>query len=166
MAGAGEKAFCAGGDVKALFQEGATIEDRLAFFRSEFQLDYHMSTISSVQIANWDGIVMGGGFGVSAFAPFIIATENSMFAMPEAKLGFFTDVASSYLLSRLRSNIGYYLGLTGSRLKGEEVYLAGLANYFIRRENLELAFRDLRDTLPKVDGNIKHHIHVVLSRYH
>ena len=92
-----------------------------------------MSQIKSLQIANWDGIVMGGGFGVSAFAPFIIATENTMFAMPEAKLGFFTDVGSTYLLSRLRNNIGYYLGLSGSRLKGEDLFIVGLANYFIQR---------------------------------
>jgi 3-hydroxyisobutyryl-CoA hydrolase len=62
---------------------------------------------------------MGGGFGITSFAPFIIATENTMYAMPECKLGFFPDVGSSYLLSRLRSNIGYYLGMTGLRLKGE-----------------------------------------------
>lgn len=89
-----------------------------------------------MEIANWDGIVMGGGFGISAFSPFIIATENSMFAMPEAKLGFFTDVGSSYLLSRLRNNIGYYLGLTGSRLKGEDVYLSGLAHYYFHPDSL------------------------------
>jgi len=72
--GAGGKAFCAGGDVKALFQPGATAEDRLAFLRDQFTLDYRISQLKSLQIANWDGIVMGGGFGVSAFAPFIIAT--------------------------------------------------------------------------------------------
>jgi 3-hydroxyisobutyryl-CoA hydrolase len=63
-----------------------------------------------------------------------------MFAMPEAKLGFFTDVGSSYLLSRLRSNIGYYLGLSGSRLKGEDVYISGLANYFLQRDSIEPAY--------------------------
>lgn len=91
-------------------------------------------------MANWDGIVMGGGFGISAFAPFRIATENTMFAMPEAKLGFFTDVASGYVLSRLRSNIGYWLGMTGARLRGEEVFISGLANYFIPRTSLPSAF--------------------------
>jgi 3-hydroxyisobutyryl-CoA hydrolase len=56
-----------------------------------------------------------------------------MYAMPEGKIGFFTDVGAGYFLSRLRSNIGFYLGLTGARLKGEDVYLAGLAKYFIPR---------------------------------
>ncbi len=90
----------------------------MAFFREEFTLDYKISQLKAVQIANWDGIVMGGGYGLTCMAPFIIASENTMFAMPEAKLGFFTDVASCYILSRLRNNIGFYLGMTGSRLKG------------------------------------------------
>lgn len=94
----------------------------------------------ALEIANWDGIVMGGGFGISAFSPFRIATENTMFAMPEAKLGFFTDVGSSYILARMRSNIGYYLGLTGARLKGEDVYISGLANYFLERDSLQPAY--------------------------
>ena len=82
LEGAGGKAFCAGGDVKALFDKDAKVEDRLSFFRQEFKLDYHVSQLSSIQVANWDGIVMGGGFGISAFAPLRIATENTMFAMP------------------------------------------------------------------------------------
>lgn len=61
---------------------------------------------------------MGGGVGISVFAPFVIATEKTIFAMPEAKLGFFTDVGVNYILARMRNNLGYYLGMTGSRLKG------------------------------------------------
>lgn len=77
-----------------------------------------MTQLKSLQISNWDGIVMGGGVGLSVFSPFRIATENTVFAMPETKIGFFTDVCGGYFLSRLRNNIGYYLGLTGMRLKG------------------------------------------------
>jgi 3-hydroxyisobutyryl-CoA hydrolase len=62
---------------------------------------------------------MGGGVGISVHSPIIIATEKTVFAMPEAKLGFFTDAGVNYILSRLRNNIGYYLGMTGSRLRGE-----------------------------------------------
>lgn len=103
-------------------------------------LNYKISQLKALQVVNWDGIVMGGGFGVSAFAPFIIATENTMFAMPEAKLGFFTDVGSSYLLARLRSHIGYYMGITGARLKGEAVYLSGLAHYYIPSAQISQAY--------------------------
>lgn len=116
--GSGGKAFCAGGDVKTLYEKDATIESRRNFFKLEFELDYQVSQLKALQISCWDGIVMGGGVGISAFAPFIIATEKTLFAMPEAKLGFFTDVGVNYLLARLRGNIGYYLGTTGARLKG------------------------------------------------
>jgi len=61
---------------------------------------------------------MGGGVGLSVFAPIIIATEKTVFAMPETKLGFYTDVGANFILSRLRSNIGYYLGMTGTTIKG------------------------------------------------
>ncbi len=74
MEGAGGKAFCAGGDVKALFVEGANVNDRINFFKNQFRMDYKISQLKALQIANWDGIVMGGGVGISAFAPFIIAT--------------------------------------------------------------------------------------------
>jgi enoyl-CoA hydratase/carnithine racemase len=117
--GSGGRSFCAGGDVKAIFEKEATVQDRKIFFREEFNLDYSISQLNAIQISCWDGIVMGGGVGVSGFAPFIIATEKTLFAMPEAKLGFFTDVGVNYTLARLRNSLGYYLGMTGSRLKGE-----------------------------------------------
>ncbi len=118
-----------------------------------------------MEIANWDGIVMGGGFGISAFAPFRIATENTMFAMPEAKLGFFTDVGSSYILSRMRNNIGYYLGLSGSRLKGEDVYISGLANYYLPRESIVKAEEEIKSALPS-SNNPKETIHQILTKHH
>lgn len=74
LQGAGGKAFCAGGDVKALFEKNATVDDRLTFFRNEFILDYNISNLKSLQISCWDGIVMGGGVGLSVFSPIIIAT--------------------------------------------------------------------------------------------
>ena len=81
-------------------------------------LDYNVAVCKSLEIANWDGIVMGGGVGISIFAPFRIATENTMFAMPEAKIGFYTDVGSGVVLANLRNNIGMYIALTSGRLKG------------------------------------------------
>lgn len=116
--GAGGRSLCAGGDVKVLFEQGATVQDRLTFFREQFVLDYRISQMKTVQISCWDGIVMGGGVGLTVFAPFVIATQKTLFAMPQAKLGFFTDVGTNYILSRLRNNIGLYLGMTGARLKG------------------------------------------------
>lgn len=134
--GAGGKAFCAGGDVKVLYEGDANIDTRQQFFREEFTLDFRLATCNAIQIANWDGIVMGGGVGISHFAPFRIATENTMFAMPEAKIGFFTDVGAGLTLANLRNNIGMYIALTSGRLKGEEVYNSGFANYFVSRDSI------------------------------
>lgn len=146
--GAGGKAFSAGGDVKDLYLNREKNPSILAdFFREEYILDYKMSKLHSLQISNWDGYVMGGGVGLSVFSPFRIATENTIFAMPENKIGFFTDVCGGYFLSRLRNNIGYFLGLSGMHLKGEDVYKAGIANYFIPRENLPQVFKDLKAEL-------------------
>jgi enoyl-CoA hydratase/carnithine racemase len=119
MEGAGAKAFCAGGDIKSLYLARQTNRKLLdEFFRDEFTLDYKLTKMKSLQISNWDGFVMGGGVGLSVFSPYRIATENTNFAMLESKIGFFTDVCGAYFLSRLRNNIGTYLGLTGMRLKG------------------------------------------------
>jgi 3-hydroxyisobutyryl-CoA hydrolase len=87
-------------------------------------------------IALMDGIVMGGGVGVSVHAPVRIASEASVFAMPETKLGLFTDVGGGYFLSRLKGNLGMFLGLTGYRLKGADLYHAGLADYYIPRNRI------------------------------
>ena len=168
MEGAGGKAFCAGGDVVRLYHakiKENNLDENFTFFREEFSLDYNLSQMKSLQVANWDGIVMGGGVGISAFAPFIIASENSMYAMPEAKIGFFTDVGAAYFLSRLRSNLGHYLGISGNRLKGEDVYIAGLANYFIPREKIPDAYAELKSEM-KNSGDAKNIVTKVLGKYH
>jgi enoyl-CoA hydratase/carnithine racemase len=139
--GAGGKAFCAGGDVKAFYDHKVSGDpSRLKlvdqFFRDEYTTDYGIATMKPVQISFWDGIVMGGGVGISSNSKIKIATENTMFAMPETKLGFFPDVGAGYFLSRLRNNLGFYLGLTGQRLKGEELVQVGLADYYMTREKL------------------------------
>jgi len=147
--GAGGKAFCAGGDIKSLYEAkkgGALAEIHDKFFREEYTLDLAIANMRPIQVALWDGIVMGGGVGISAHAPIKIATENAMFAMPEAKIGLFTDVAGGYFLSRLRSNLGYFLGLTGTRLKGQELVQTGLADYYIKREKLESLEKEIVDT--------------------
>lgn len=123
-------------------------------------------------IAVMDGIVMGGGVGISVHAPIKIATENSMFAMPEARIGFFTDVGGGYFLSRLRSNIGLYLGLTGARLKGKDLVAAGIANYYVPRDKLHLLQQDIMrnltdstqvDDIHRIVSSHAQHVHPLLS---
>lgn len=106
---------------------------------------------------------MGGGVGISVHAPIRIATENSVFAMPEARLGFFTDVAGGYFLSRLRSNIGLYLGLTGARLKGKELVATGVANYYVPREKLAELEAEVKNSLTASSALID--IQTIVSKY-
>lgn len=141
VAGMGGKAFCAGGDIKTLWDAKQTKDAQKmkildSFFREEYICDYSMKNMKPFQISAYEGIVMGGGVGISIHSKARIATETSLFAMPEAKIGLFTDVSGSYFLSRLPNNIGLYLGLTGARLKGVELVQAGLANYYIKKDNL------------------------------
>lgn len=74
---------------------------------------------------------MGGGVGISIHAPFRVATENTVFAMPEGKIGFFTDVAGGHFLSRLQDNVGYYLALTSATIKGKDLVRTGVATHFV-----------------------------------
>lgn len=106
---------------------------------------------------------MGGGVGISIHSPFRIATERTIFAMPENKLGFFTDVASGYVLSRLRNRIGQYIG-TGVQLKGEDVYNSGLANYFVSSANIPKIYEDIKSSVPS-SNNPKETISKIISKY-
>lgn len=124
--GAG-RAFCAGGDVAVLAQDCATGEDGQQrsrdYFALEYQLDHLIATYSKPYVAFIDGITMGGGVGLSVHAPFRIATERTMFAMPETTIGLFPDVGAGFFLPRMDGALGLYLALTSERLKGPEVLL-------------------------------------------
>ncbi len=124
--GAGEKAFCAGGDVAALAQlnrDGADGQRKSQeYFGLEYKLDHLIATYSKPYVAFMDGITMGGGVGLSVHAPFRIATERTVFAMPECSIGFFPDVGGSFFLPRLlEGEVGTYLALTSARLTGVNV---------------------------------------------
>lgn len=144
--GAGEKAFCAGGDIKSLVlalnePKGETLGAE--FFRKEYTLNYLIGTYNKPYIALINGITMGGGVGLSVHGKYRIATEKTLFAMPETAIGLFPDVGGSYFLPRLKGKLGLYLGLTGHRLKGIDVLLAGIATHFVPSEKLADLKRDL-----------------------
>ena len=157
MAGAGERAFCAGGDVTALAQwntEGKEGQKRSTdYFGLEYQLDHLIATYPKPCIAYMDGITMGGGVGLSVHAPFRIATERTIFAMPETTIGFFPDVGGTFFLPRLDGYIGKYLALTSARLKGVNVFYSGIATHYVPSSTLgdltarlsELRFADKFD---------------------
>ena len=114
--GAGGKAFCAGGDIRAITEvPGGDMQK--TFFREEYQLDDLVGRLSIPYIAVMNGITMGGGVGISVNGRFRIATEKTVFAMPETAIGLVPDVGGGYFLPRLQGELGMFLGLTGHRLK-------------------------------------------------
>lgn len=122
MKGTG-RAFCAGGDVAALARWNTADEQQKSkdFFALEYMLDHLIATYPKPYVAFMDGITMGGGVGLSVHAPFRIATENTVFAMPETTIGFFPDVGASFFLPRMDGNLGTYLALTSEKLHGVDV---------------------------------------------
>ena len=150
MRGAGEKAFCAGGDIKSIYDGGVNeINPNVPkeFFAREYIVDYALTQMKPVQISVWNGIVMGGGVGVSVHSPIRIATEKTVFAMPETRIGFFTDVGGSYFLSRLKDNInlGIYLGVTGHRLKAKDCLKWGVATNYMETNKLEDLYKTMTE---------------------
>lgn len=137
--GAGETAFCAGGDVKTIREQCLNGEQdkAMTFFKDEYKLDYKIANLNKPYLAMINGVTMGGGVGISVHSQYRIATEKTLFAMPETAIGLFPDVGGSYFLPRLKDNIGLYLALTGFRLKGEDVKRTGIATHFIKSENLK-----------------------------
>ncbi len=132
------KAFCAGGDVKSVFLSSGISDLKENFFYKEYKLNYAINQFSKPYLSIWDGIVMGGGVGLSIYGNFRIATENSKFAMPESAIGFFPDVGGSFFLSRISNNIGLYLGLTGTIINYKEMITLGLATHFYPSKEINL----------------------------
>nr|VDC70799.1 unnamed protein product [Brassica rapa] len=141
------RAFCVGGDPLPVFRDiviqGKSWRVGADFFSEQYKLDHIMATYSKVQISILNGIVMGGGAGISVHGRFRIATEKTVFAMPETELGLFPDVGASYFLSRLPGFFGEYVGLTGARLDGAEMLACGLATHFVPSSRLTALEADL-----------------------
>ncbi len=136
--GAGERAFCAGGDIRAIRARSMAGESDAveAFFSEEYALNQAIASYPKPYIALIDGICMGGGIGVSVHGAYRVASEHAVFAMPETGIGFFPDVGATYFLPRLPGWLGFYLGLTGARLQGSDAVAAGLATHYVPREAL------------------------------
>ena len=171
ISGSGPKAFCAGGDVAALAlqnerdgDEGR--EESTAYFALEYYLDHLIATYQKPYVAYMDGITMGGGVGLSVHAPFRIATERTVFAMPETTIGFFPDVGGSFFLPKLDGYLGRYLALTSEQVRGVNALYAGVASHYIDSSSLpsltarlgELEFQDyesMSDRLRTIDATIE-----------
>ncbi|KAF0719995.1 Aste57867_646 [Aphanomyces stellatus] len=166
--GAGEKAFCAGGDIRFLYDNGKNPETRhlaLDFFREEYRLNYILATMKTPVISFINGITMGGGVGLSLHGKFVVATEKTAFAMPETAIGFFPDVGASYILPRIGrklaekdkyqpivsetqalggQGLGTFLALSGERIKGPEMLALALATHYVDAKDLGILKDRLR----------------------
>lgn len=131
-----EKAFCAGGDVRRLYEalKNNAPEKALEFFIKEYTLDYTIHTYNKPIVAWGDGIVMGGGIGILIGASHRIVTEKSKLAMPEITIGLYPDVAGTWFLNRMPDGWGDYFGLTGARMNGADALYLGLADYHVASE--------------------------------
>lgn len=133
----GTRGFCAGGDIRMVAEsgraDGKAGED---FFRIEYTLNTQIKRFPKPYVAFLDGVTMGGGVGISIHGSHRIATEHTLFAMPETGIGLFPDVGGSWFLPRLGGELGIWLALTGARLKGGDVLAAGLATHFVASDQL------------------------------
>jgi len=169
--GAGGKAFCAGGDVRALYEakKRGDLQACKDFFREEYALNAKIYQYTKPYVALMDGITMGGGMGVSVTGSHRIVTERALLAMPETGIGLFPDAGGTTFLNQISGVMGLYLGLTGTHLKVEDALWTGLATHFIPSATLPffkadlLAGLSLEDALslhsqaPLKQGFLEHH---------
>lgn len=148
--GAGEKAFCAGGDIRRLTEmlKADERDEALAFWREEYQLNIRIKRYPKPYISLIDGIVMGGGVGISLHGSHRVAGDRYLFAMPEVGIGFFPDVGATYALPRLPGETGMYLALTGDRVKRADAMVLGLATHSATSEGMDQLVQDLISGAP------------------
>lgn len=143
LRGAGGKALSAGGDIRRLYDNQAQPELNDAFYWDEYRLNQLIKRFPKPYIAFMDGVVMGGGVGVSLHGAYTVVGDATLFAMPETGIGFFPDVGATYFLPRLPRRIGFYAGLTGARFGAGDVMAAHLADYYVRSERQSAALEAL-----------------------
>ena len=162
----GTRGFCAGGDIRMLAESGAGDgQAAYDFFATEYRLNTLIKRFPKPIVAFMDGVTMGGGVGISVHGTHRVATERTVFAMPETGIGLFPDVGGSWFLPRLQGYLGTWLALTGVRLKGPDVKVAGVATHFVPAELLgnlrvQLAGADLSagaaEMVSAVVGGVSH----------
>ncbi|NEA63494.1 enoyl-CoA hydratase/isomerase family protein [Streptomyces sp. SID12488] len=147
IAGAGTRAFCAGGDIRTIreYSLAGDAEASERFFATEYRLNARIAEYPVPVVSLIDGLCMGGGLGVSVHGGFRVVTERAVLSMPETGIGFFPDVGASYFLPRLPGAIGMYLGLTGHRLDAADALYTGLATHFVPVDGIDAVGDALAD---------------------
>ncbi|WP_330299667.1 enoyl-CoA hydratase/isomerase family protein [Streptomyces sp. NBC_00503] len=144
--GAGERGLCAGGDIRAIHDDAkAGTRASAEFWRDEYRLNAYIARYPKPYVALMDGIVMGGGVGVSAHGSVRVVTERSRVAMPETGIGFVPDVGGTHLLARAPGLLGTHLALTGSAVGAADALLCGLADHFVPADRLPALTAELAD---------------------
>jgi enoyl-CoA hydratase len=147
---AGERAFSAGGDIRALYELGQAARhvEALRFWREEYTLNTLVKRYPKPYIALIDGIVMGGGVGISIHGSHRVAGDRFQFAMPEVGIGFFPDVGATWFLPRMPGDTGTFCALTGERLKGPDAVTLGLATHQVPSARWRDLMQELAGTVP------------------
>ena len=144
--GTGDRAFCAGGDVVGLYHSGrAGSPDFEGFFHDEYRMNQTIAVYGLDYVALMDGVTMGGGVGLSIHGRYRVATERTLFAMPESGIGLIPDVGGTHALARLPGEIGVWLALTGARLKAADCFYAGIATHHVPADRIPLLRELLSD---------------------
>ncbi|MFE7095636.1 enoyl-CoA hydratase/isomerase family protein [Streptomyces erythrochromogenes] len=155
--GAGDRGLCAGGDIRAIYEDARTGGAASAdFWRDEYRLNALIARYPEPYVALMDGIVMGGGVGVSAHGSVRIVTERSKVAMPETGIGFVPDVGGTYLLALAPGELGTHLALTGTPVGAADALLCGLADHFVPSSALPALAREL--TADSVHAVLERHV--------
>ncbi len=156
----GSRGFCAGGDIAMLRESGLSDgKEARAFFAEEYRMNAMIKAFPKPYLAIMDGVTMGGGVGLSVHGSHRVATERTLFAMPETGIGLFPDVGGGWFLPRLRGELGTWLALTGERLKGTDVAAARVATHFLPSElipnlNAQIAEADFSGGAAEMLGEI------------
>ncbi len=151
LRGAGEKAFCAGGDIRSLYDSYKSGDSlHREFFEEEYALDQYIHAYTKPLMALMNGFVLGGGMGLVQGASLRVISERTRMGMPEVGIGYFPDVGGSYFLSRLPNNLGIYMGLTGNHVNAADAQYAGLADYSVPHEQ----FAELERCLDQQDWSM------------
>jgi enoyl-CoA hydratase len=154
--GTGDRAFCAGGDVRAVYEAGRGIggdpDLPAVFFREEYELIRRIHHFPKLCVAIIDGITMGGGAGISVNGAYCIATERTLFAMPETGIGLFPDVGATRFLNRCPGYVGRFLGLTGARLNAADAFYCGFATHVMNHDRIQALVAELREEHAAVEA--------------
>jgi enoyl-CoA hydratase len=157
--GAGDRAFCAGGDVRAVYEAGRGIsgdpELTAVFFREEYELIRLIHHFPKPYIAIIDGITMGGGAGISVNGAYRVATEQTLLAMPETGIGLFPDVGATRFLNRCPGYVGRYLGLTGARVQTADALYCGFVTHAVNRDSIDALLDELSGGHPSTEDCLR-----------